>query len=90
MPTLKIPTPLRPYVNGQAEVPVAGATVAEAMESLFTQFPAFRPHLANSQGNLRPFVNLFLAGQNVRDLGGMATPLPPDGILSLVPSIAGG
>lgn len=90
MPSLKIPTPLRSYVNGQAEVPVSGGTVAEAVESLLTQFPAMRPHLTNSQGGLRPFVNLFLNGNNVKDLQGLATPLGPDDLLLLIPSVAGG
>jgi sulfur-carrier protein len=90
MPILRIPTPIRSYVNGQAEVPVSGATVAEAMESLFTQFPAMRPHMTDAQGKLRPFVNLFLNGKNIRDLHGMSTPLGPDDKLLLVPSVAGG
>ena len=90
MPIIRIPTPLRPYVNGQGEVPVQGKTVSQAMQDLVTQFPSFRPHLYNSEGQLRPFVNLFLGGQNVKDLQGLDTPLRPDDILNLVPSIAGG
>lgn len=90
MPTIRIPNPLRPYVNGQAEVAVSGATVGEAMEDLMRQFPSFRPHLYKNDGTLRSFVNLFLEGQNVRDLQGMDTPLQPDSVLNLVPSIAGG
>ena len=90
MPSLKIPNLLRSYVNGQAEVPVSGATVGEAVESLLAQFPAMRLHLTDRQGGLRPFVNLFLGAQNVKDLQGLDTPLRPDDILNLVPSIAGG
>jgi sulfur-carrier protein len=90
MPTLKIPAPLRSYVNGQAEIPVSGATVSEAVESLLTQFPSMRPHLTSSQGSLRPFVNLVLDGSNVKDLQGLDTPLRPEDILLLIPSVAGG
>ncbi|MCS7011571.1 MAG: MoaD/ThiS family protein [Anaerolineales bacterium] len=90
MPTIRIPNPLRPYVNGQAEVAVSGTTVGEAMNDLMRQFPAFRPHLYKPDGTLRSFVNLFLEGRNIRDLQGMDTPLTPDSILNLVPSIAGG
>ena len=90
MPVLKMPNPLRPYVNGQPEVPVSGANVAEAVESLLAQFPALRPHLTKSDGQLRAFVNLFLDGTNVRDLQGLDTPLGEKDILLLVPSIAGG
>jgi molybdopterin converting factor small subunit len=91
MPTIRIPTPLRSYVNGQSEVPVTGATVNEAMESLMTQFPSLRPHLTNGEGQLRPFVNLFLGENNVKDLQhGLDTSLGEDDKLLLIPSVAGG
>ncbi len=90
MPVLKIPTPMRSYVNGQSEVCVNGRNVAEAMESLLTQFPALRPHLTNSRGELRPFVNLFLGENNIRELQGLDTPLGEEDQLTLIPAIAGG
>ena len=67
-----------------------GRNVAEAMESLMMQFPALRPHLTNSRGELRPFVNLFIGENNVRELQGLETPLGDDDQLSLIPAIAGG
>jgi adenylyltransferase/sulfurtransferase len=60
------------------------------MENLLTQYPAMRPHLTNTNGQLRPFVNLFLGESNVRDLQGLETPLKEDDKLLLIPSIAGG
>jgi molybdopterin converting factor small subunit len=90
MPVLKLPTPLHPYVNGHKEVPVNGRNVAEAMESFLEQYPALRPHLTNTRGELRPFVNLFIGENNIRDLQGLKTPLNNDDQLILIPSIAGG
>lgn len=90
MPVLKIPTPLRYYTNGQAEVSVRGATVAEAMNDLLAQYPALRQHLYNGNGELRPFVNLFLGETNIRELQGLDTPLSENDRLLLIPSIAGG
>ncbi len=90
MPVLRIPTPMRSYVNGRSKVPVNGRNAAEAMESLLVQFPALRPHLTNSRGELRPFVNLFLGENNIRDLQGLETPLGEADELLLLPSIAGG
>ena len=90
MPVLRIPTPLRTYTGGLSEVAVQGATVDEAMQSLVEQFPSMRPHLYNGQGELRPFVNLFLGENNVRDLQGLSTPLKDGDRLMLIPSIAGG
>ena len=90
MPTLKVPTPLRSYTDGQAEVPVQGATIAEAMNSLLEQHPALRPHLYNNAGQLRPFVNLFVGENNIKDLQGLDTQLKADDRVMLIPSIAGG
>ncbi len=90
MPILRIPTPLRYYTNGQSEVTVQGDTVGAAMKDLVTQFPALRTHLFDGRAELRPFVNLFLNDQKVRDLQGLDTPLKEDDHLLIIPSIAGG
>ena len=90
MAILKIPTPLRSYTNGLAEIPVRGKNIAEAMQSLVEQYPTLKPHLYSGEGQLRPFVNLFLGENNVKDLQGMQTPLDENARLLLVPSIAGG
>jgi sulfur-carrier protein len=90
MAILKIPTPLRGYTAGQVEVTVEGRTVGDAMEQLVQKYPALRPHLYNGDGQLRPFVNLFVGRDNIRDLQGLATPLDAQARLLLVPSIAGG
>jgi len=91
MPAIRIPTPLRSYTDGKNEVAVQGHTVSEAMGDLVTKYPALQPHLFNGQGALRPFVNLFLGEENVKDMReGLATPLKEDDRLLLIPSIAGG
>jgi molybdopterin converting factor small subunit len=90
MPTIRIPTPLRAYTDGQAEVQVQGKNVAEALEGFMAAYPALRQHIFNGQGELRPFVNLFLNNEDVRHLGGMGASLEPQDRLMIVPSIAGG
>lgn len=90
MPVIRIPTPLRSYTAGRAEVPVQGQTVAQALESLTQLYPTLRPHLFNRDGHLRPFVNLFLDEDNIKDLQGLETPLKEGDRLMLIPSIAGG
>jgi len=91
MPILKIPTPMRSYVNGLTELPVDGSTVGEAVQSLLQKYPALRPHLTNSRGDLRPFVNLFLGSDNVKDLPqGLNTPLSETDTVLILPSVAGG
>jgi sulfur-carrier protein len=90
MTTLKIPTPLRYYTDGKAEVAVSGANVGEAMRDLVILYPTLEQHLYNGDGNLRNFVNLFLDQDNIKDLQGLETPLNEGDTLRLIPSIAGG
>ena len=90
MTTLKIPTPLRQYTEGQAEVAVNGSDVAAAMKNLVEQYPELKQHLYNGNGEMRAFVNLFLGQDNVKDLQGFETPLNEGDTLRLIPSIAGG
>jgi molybdopterin converting factor small subunit len=90
MPTLRISGALRSYTDGCTEISVSGQTVAEAIDDLFAQYPALKPHLTNSAGILRPFVNLFLGETNIRDMQGLETPLHELDKLLLIPSIAGG
>jgi molybdopterin converting factor small subunit len=90
MPSIRIPTPLRTYTEGQSEVAVQGGSVAEALSDLVSQYPSLKPHLFNGSDGLRPFVNLFLNEENVRELQGLETPLQSGDRLMLIPSIAGG
>ena len=90
MAILKIPTPLRSYTDGQAEVTVSGGNIGEAMEHLVDKYPTLKPHLYSGDGRLRPFVNLFLGENNVNDLQGLETPLEENARVLLIPSIAGG
>ena len=90
MATLKIPAPLRSYTNGQTEISVQGGTVGAVMTDLVIQYPALRPHLFNGKDELRPFVNLFLNNENIKDLQGLETRLNEVDRLMLIPSIAGG
>ncbi len=90
MPTLRIPTPLRPYVEGNSEVSVQGSTVSEALEDLMGRYPNLEKHIYSENGELRPFVNLFLGEEDVRHLQGVDTPLEENDKLMIIPSIAGG
>ena len=90
MTTLRIPSPLRTYTNGQSQVDVQGDNVAQAMESLVAQHPDLRQHLFNGRGELRPFVNLYLNKEDIRHLQQLDTPVKPDDSMMIVPSIAGG
>ena len=90
MPVLRIPTPLRAYTNGQSDVTVSGANISETLTDLTAQYPALKPHLFNDGGDLRPFVNLFVGENNIKDLQGVDTLVKDGEKIMLIPSIAGG
>ena len=75
MPTIHIPTPLRPYVDKQESVEVAGATVREALANLTSTYGDLRKHLYNDEGRLRSFVNIYLNDEDIRYLQKEDTPL---------------
>jgi molybdopterin converting factor small subunit len=90
MSLLRIPTPLRPYANGQAEIMLQAQTVGEALSILTDRYSGLRPHLFTPDGQLRSFVNLFLNDEDIRQLKGLDTPIQESDRLILIPSIAGG
>ena len=89
MPTIRIPTPLRPYAGGSSSVPVAGETVGTALDDLTKQHPTLRQHLFEDD-KLRSFVNIYLNQEDVRFLEGEATAVAENDTLMIIPSIAGG
>ena len=87
---IRIPTTLRPLTGGESEVEVEATTVAEAFDALEAAHPGFRERLYDEQGNLRRFVNVFVADDDVRYLDGAATPVPEGETISIIPAVAGG
>ena len=89
MPSFRIPTPLRPYSEGQNLVDVEGETVGEALSDLIEKHPDLRQHLYNGK-ELRAFVNIYLNKEDIRLGKGEATAVSREDTLLIVPSIAGG
>jgi MoaD family protein len=90
MNNIRIPTPLRSYTGGEKEVHVSGDTVGEAMKALTRQYPSVHTHLFDEGEQLRPYVNIFLNDEDVRNLDGDQTPIKEGDSLMIIPSIAGG
>jgi molybdopterin converting factor small subunit len=87
---VRIPTTLRPVAAGQSEVKVEGATLGEVLAGLEAAHPGFRDRLFDENGNLRRFVNVFVADDDVRFLQGLETPVPDGETVSIIPAVAGG
>lgn len=87
---VKIPTPLRQITNGAAEVAASGSTLAEVIADLELRHPGLRARICDDEGELRRFVNVYIDGEDIRFLAGLATPVKPGSDVSIVPAIAGG
>ena len=87
---VRIPTPLRRVTNGQAKVEIDAANLGEIINGLETEFPGFKERLLDEAGELRYFVNIYLNGEDVRFLQGMATSTKTGDEISIVPAVAGG
>jgi molybdopterin converting factor small subunit len=88
--TVRIPTQLRPLTGGAGEVTAAGGTVREVLASLETDHPGIGARVLDERGELRRFVNLFVAEEDVRFLSGLDTPVAEGQTVSILPAVAGG
>jgi molybdopterin synthase sulfur carrier subunit len=87
---VRIPTQLRTLTGGAGEVSVEGSTVGEVLKALDAAHEGFAERLFDDAGELRRFVNVFLADEDVRFLEGLSTPVSDGQTLSIVPAVAGG
>lgn len=87
-----IPGPLRLFTEGAVKVSleVSAATLEEALEALWSRYPGVRDRVVTERGEVREYVNIFVGDENIRDCGGLATPLPDGCEIMIVPSVAGG
>jgi len=87
---VKIPTQLRAAAGGEAEAQVDGATVQEVLDGLFELHGELRTRISDDDGSLRRFVNVYVAGEDIRFLDGLSTPVTDGAELTILPAVAGG
>jgi molybdopterin synthase sulfur carrier subunit len=88
--TVRIPTQLRELTAGAAEVTLEPGTLKEVLDALDAAHPGFAGRLYDDGGELRRFVNVFVADEDIRFLDGLDTPVADGGVVSIVPAVAGG
>jgi DNA-3-methyladenine glycosylase I len=87
-----IPGPLREFTRHRAEVRLDGraATAGEALALLWAESPGTRDRMLAETGDLRPHVNVFVDGENIRRAGGLAAPISQNAEIVIVPAVSGG
>ena len=89
MPTVLIPTPLRPHAGGKDRLEAAGATVGEVLADLGRQFPELRDRILDGE-EVRRFVNVYVNNEDIRYIDDLDTAVAERDEISIIPAIAGG
>ena len=94
MPTVHLPAALAPYADGRRHLtvplPPAAATVGALLTAIGSAHPGVRQRVLDDQGHLRPHVNVFVGGESIRHLHGLATPVGPADEVWIIPAVSGG
>jgi molybdopterin synthase sulfur carrier subunit len=87
-----LPGALRQYADGQRLVDLAppGPTVGALLHALRGSYPRVHQRVVDELGSLRPHVNVYVNGESIRYLAGLATPLDEGDEVWLLPAISGG
>jgi molybdopterin synthase sulfur carrier subunit len=86
---VRIPTPLRRFVDGNSILEARGKTVSQVLGDLSQKYPGVGERLYD-RGSLRPFINIYLNNEDIRFLQGEGTAVKDGDVISIVPAIAGG
>ena len=90
MGTVRIPTPLRNLSGGKDILNTKAGDLRSCIAELESMHPGLKERLCDETGELRRFVNIYVNGEDVRFLDGLATQLKEHDEISIVPAVAGG
>lgn len=85
-----LPPELRGRTRQEATVTVPCGSVREIIAALDTAYPGLRFNLCAETGELRPFVNIFVNGRNIRFTTDLDTPVAAGSTVHILHSVAGG
>ncbi len=89
--TVAIPTPLRSYVDGRAEVGIVvesmAPTLADVLAALDVAYPGIRFRMVDEAGRVRPHIQIFVNSGIERNPAAL---LPPGARIMLVGALSGG
>ncbi len=77
-------------VTKERRVEVDGAgSIGELLDTLFEKYPGLKEKLIKD-GELTPFINIFVNGEDIRHLNGVETELKDGDEVAFIPAISGG
>lgn len=87
---VRVPTILRNYTGGEAEVSVEGETLRDVLNNLDAKFTGIGPRILDENGKIRRFVNVYVNEEDVRFENGLDTSTADGSIVSVLAAVAGG
>ena len=87
---VRIPTILRSYTGGAAEVAASEGKLRDVIAGLDAAYPGLGSRIVDDGGNLRRFVNVYVDDEDVRFAQGLDTEVAPGTRVSVIPAVAGG
>jgi sulfur-carrier protein len=88
--SVRIPTILRTYTGGAAEVATQPGTLREVLTGLDSDYPGLSGRILDDAGKLRRFINVYVGDEDVRLAQGLDTEVPAGVQVSVIPAVAGG
>ena len=85
-----IPTRLRKFTGGLGVYESDAADVQGLVDSIVSTHDGLKPHILDESCALRTFIRVYVGDEDIEELQGEATPLPPKSEVSIIPAIAGG
>ncbi len=89
MPSIRVPSALRSFTGGAADVEVAATTVRDALAELDRRHPGIAAKILDN-GAVKPFIRIFVGPEDIGSLSGLDTKLAERDEVAIVPAIAGG
>ena len=86
---VRVPGSLSEWFDGTDEAICHGSTVGECFDHLDNKFPGLRDRLINDKDELSA-VLVFINGENIQNLDGLATVVKDGDEISIIPLAAGG
>jgi hypothetical protein len=80
-----LPTHLRSYTAGAAEIAAEGRTLGEVLADVESRHPGFLIRIVDEQDRIRPHIKCFVAGEQARELGA-----PVTGDVQIIAALSGG
>ena len=90
MPSIRVPSALRSFTNGNADVETTATTVREALADLDRRHPGIAARVLDASGAVKPFIRIFVGSDDIGGLAGLDTKLTDRDEIAIVPAIAGG